>query len=215
MDCAPRVHGSTMSTLSPQIPFTTTHGQTILHVNQESRKTTVALCHANRTNERHQDESLWCDTFIAPHDREIPRQTCRKLAQIPHLDAIVHVLADINVDTHYWQLPLQIIQELPLGLLVHECLSYVICMQSSVQGHDIIERELRSKAVELARQRVRINIMRHHTPGDQQSLIAFLVSPQSRLMTGATFHTDGRAILTGHPIAERTLAHQLQRNRRT
>lgn len=203
-----------MSTLSPQIPFTTTHGQTILHVNQESCKTVVELCHAISTNERHQGEPLWCDTFIAPYDCDIPRQTCRKLAQIAHLDAIVHCLSHVDVDTHHWQIPLQIIQELPLGLLVHECLSYVICIQSSVHGHDIIERELRTKAVELARQRVRINIIRRHAPDDHQSLIAFLVSPQSRLMTGATFHTDGRAILTGHPIAERTLAHQIHRIRR-
>lgn len=203
-----------MSTHPHQIPFTVTQGQTILHVNQESRKTTVELRHATDTTERHQGELLWSDTFVPPYESEIPHQTCRQLAQIAHLDAIVHRLCDVDADTQHWQVPLQIIQALPLGLLVNECLSYVICMQSTVRGHDIIERELRAKAVELARQRVRINIMRHHTPDDNQSLIAFLVSPQSRLMTGATFHTDGSAILTGHPIAERTLARQIQHHRR-
>jgi len=203
-----------MSIRSHQIPFTVTQGQTILHVNQESRKTTVELRHATNTSERHQSELLWGDTFVPPYESEIPRQTCRQLAQIAHLDAIVHRLCDVDADTQHWQVPLQIIQALPLGLLVNECLSYVICMQSTVRGHDIIERELRAKAVELARQRVRINIMRHHSPDDNQSLIAFLVSPQSRLMTGATFQTDGSAILTGHPIAERTLALQIQHHRR-
>jgi hypothetical protein len=203
-----------MSSFAHQIPFTATHSQHILHVNQESCKTTIELCHIVGTGERHQEDPLWCDVFTPPHDHEIVRQTCRKLAQIPHLDAIVHNLGCVDVSTQHWQIPLQIIQGLPLGLLVDECLSYVVCIQASLQGDDIIERELRTKAVDLARQRVRINIMYRHRSDDNQGLIAFLMSPQSRLMTGATFHTDGRAILTGHPIAERTLAHHIHRHRR-
>lgn len=203
-----------MSSHSHQIPFTGTHSQTILHVNQESCNTTVALRHINNTHTPPQSEYLWCDTFAPPHDHEVPRNTCRRLAQITQLDAIIHELCDIDVDTHRWQMPLQIIQELPLGLLVNECLSYVVCIHHTVQGQAIIERELRAKAVDLARKRVRINILHHHAPHKHHGLIAFLASPQSRLMTGATFHTDGSAVLTGHPIAERTLAQQLQHHRR-